>query len=288
MSPRVSILRGGLVFPPQLGHTSMHQEALAMNDSHTESCATQDAILDLFSRSWAEHVPATFHHMLMLPGTLLLELEVLLSLLLVSGSWLSAVMSSLTLLLFLWFLARYTRQEYVVICLRTDLADITKSYLSECGSCFWVADSRGQVVGTVCALPVANSLGKKHLELFHYSVAMECRREGPWSALVRTVIQFAQNQGYGELVLGTRREDVEEVTVPDMPPLGPIRVSPVFPQSPGLQNCSCFLLTVSSWKPQYKELHQGVLVSLVNVPDAAGYVGFLQVESLGKDQRLET
>uniref|UniRef100_A0A8C2YR66 Probable N-acetyltransferase CML1 n=2 Tax=Chinchilla lanigera TaxID=34839 RepID=A0A8C2YR66_CHILA len=161
-------------------------------------------VLDLFSRGMAEHVPATFRHMLMLPGILLLELGVPLSLLLFSGSWLLAVMSSVTLLLFLWFLARYTWQQYVVTCLRTDLADITKSYLSACDSCFWVAESGGQVVGTVCALPVKNPPpGKKQLQLFHLSVSMEHRGEGIAKALVRTVLQFARDQGYGEVVLGT-------------------------------------------------------------------------------------
>uniref|UniRef100_A0A8C2VGQ6 Probable N-acetyltransferase CML1 n=2 Tax=Chinchilla lanigera TaxID=34839 RepID=A0A8C2VGQ6_CHILA len=101
-------------------------------------------VLDLYCRGMAEHVPATFRHMLKLPGTLLLELGVPLSLLLLSGSWLLALMSSLTLLPFLWFLARHTWYQHVVTCLRTDMADITKSYLSTSDSCFWVAESGGQ------------------------------------------------------------------------------------------------------------------------------------------------
>ncbi|XP_010607861.1 probable N-acetyltransferase CML1 [Fukomys damarensis] len=161
-------------------------------------------VLDLFCRGMTEHVPATFRHMLMLPGTLLIELGVPLSLLLFSGSWLLAITSSLTLLLLLWFLARYNWKLYVATCLRTDMADITKSYLSACGSCFWVAECGGQVVGTVCALPVKNPpLGKKQLKLFHLSVAKEHRGEGIAKNLVRTVLQFARDQGYVEVVLET-------------------------------------------------------------------------------------
>ncbi|XP_010607881.1 probable N-acetyltransferase CML1 [Fukomys damarensis] len=161
-------------------------------------------VLDLFCRGMTEHVPATFRHMLMLPGTLLIELGVPLSLLLFSGSWLLAITSSLTLLLLLWFLARYNWKLYVATCLRTDMADITKSYLSACGSCFWVAECGGQVVGTVCALPVKNPpLGKKQLKLFHLSVAKEHRGEGIAKNLVRTVLQFARDQGYVEIVLET-------------------------------------------------------------------------------------
>uniref|UniRef100_A0A8D2DNV9 N-acetyltransferase 8B n=1 Tax=Sciurus vulgaris TaxID=55149 RepID=A0A8D2DNV9_SCIVU len=106
-------------------------------------------VLDLFSQGMVEHIPATFHHTLKLPQTLLLLLGVPVSLLLATGSWLLALGSNVTLLVFLWLLARYPWRKYVVTCLHTDLADITKSYLRACGSCFWVAESGGQVAGIV-------------------------------------------------------------------------------------------------------------------------------------------
>ncbi|KAM6180317.1 putative N-acetyltransferase CML1 [Erethizon dorsatum] len=161
-------------------------------------------VVDLFYKGMVEHIPAAFRHTLMLPRTLVFLIGVPLCILLVSGSWLLAFVSSLTLLVFLRLLVGYPWKQYVVTCLRTDMADITKSYLSACGSCFWVAESGGQVVGTVCALPVENPpLGKKQLELFHLSVAVEHRGEGIAKALVRTVLQFARDQGYGEVVLDT-------------------------------------------------------------------------------------
>ncbi|KFO21080.1 Putative N-acetyltransferase 8B [Fukomys damarensis] len=161
-------------------------------------------VLDIFSSSLDEHVPATFRHILWLPKTPLLELGVPLSLLLVSGSWLLAITSSLTLFLFLCFLDRCPWKQYMATTLHTDMADITKSYLSACGSCFWVAESRGQIVGTVCAVPVENPpLGKKQLELFHLTVAMEHRGERIEKNLVRTVLQFARDQGCVEVVLAT-------------------------------------------------------------------------------------
>jgi ribosomal protein S18 acetylase RimI-like enzyme len=161
-------------------------------------------VLDLFSRGMEEHIPTTFYHMLMLPRSLLLLLGVPLALLLVCDSWLLAVVCCFTLLLCLWMLARYPWRQYVVKCLRTDMADITESYLSVCGSGFWVAECRGQVVGMVGALSVkAPPLGKKQLEIFHLSVALEHRGEGIAKALVRTVLQFARDQGYSEVVLET-------------------------------------------------------------------------------------
>lgn len=161
-------------------------------------------VLDLFSSGLLEHIPATFRYTLILPQTLLFIFGVLLSVFLASGSWLLVIVSSLILLVFLWFLAGYTWKKRVNECLSTDLADITKSYLSECGSCFWVAESGGKVVGIVCALLAEkHPLGKKRLRLRHLSVSWERRREGIGKALVRTVLQFARDQGYGEVVLDT-------------------------------------------------------------------------------------
>jgi ribosomal protein S18 acetylase RimI-like enzyme len=161
-------------------------------------------VLDLFSRGMEEYIPATFYHMLILPHSLLLLLGVPLSLLLVYNSWVLAIVCSFALLLFLWLLARYPWRQYVVTCLGTDMADITKSYLSGCGSCFWVAEHGGQVVGIVGALPVRDPpLGRKQVQLFHLSVALKHRGEGIAKALVRTVLQLAQDQRYSEVVLDT-------------------------------------------------------------------------------------
>lgn len=161
-------------------------------------------VLDLFSQGMVEHIPATFRHMLKLPQTLLLLLGVPVTLLLASGSWILALGSNVTLLVFLRLLARQPWRKYVVMCLQTDLADITKSYLRARGSCFWVAESGGQVAGIVGALPVEDApSGRKQLQLFHLSVALEHRGEGLGKALVMTVLQFARAQGYREVVLDT-------------------------------------------------------------------------------------
>uniref|UniRef100_A0A8C9Q7A3 N-acetyltransferase domain-containing protein n=1 Tax=Spermophilus dauricus TaxID=99837 RepID=A0A8C9Q7A3_SPEDA len=161
-------------------------------------------VLDLFSQGMFEHVPATFRLVLKMPQTFLVLLGVPIALLLVSGSWLLALGSNVTLLVFLWLLARQPWRQYVVMCLQTDLADINKSYLRARGSCFWVAESRGQMAGIVGALPVEDSPpGRKQLQLFHLSVALENRGEGLGKALVMTVLQFARAQGYSEVVLET-------------------------------------------------------------------------------------
>ncbi|XP_037358696.1 N-acetyltransferase 8-like [Talpa occidentalis] len=78
------------------------------------------------------------------------------------------------------------------------------SYFSEHGSCFWVAECEGQVVGMVGALPVKDpALRKEQLELLHLCVALGHRGRGIAKALVRTVLQFGQDQGYSAVVLST-------------------------------------------------------------------------------------
>lgn len=161
-------------------------------------------VVDVFSRGMEEHIPTAFRHLLLLPRTLLLLLGVPLALVLVSGSWMLAVVCIFFLLLLLRFLAGQPWKNYVSKCLHTDMADITKSYLSDRGSGFWVAESGGQVVGTVGALPVKDPPpGKKQLQLFRLSVSSQHRGQGIAKALVRTVLQFARDQGYADVVLET-------------------------------------------------------------------------------------
>lgn len=163
----------------------------------------RQCVLDLFSQATVEHTPTAFRHILKLPRTFVFLLGVPLALFLVSGSWFLALVSGLTLLAALRFLAKYPWTEFVAHALHTDMSDITKTYLSGPGSCFWVAESEGQVVGTVGALPVEKPTLQKQLEMFHLGVSLEHRGQGIAKALVRTLLQFARDQGYSEVVLST-------------------------------------------------------------------------------------
>ncbi|XP_034368112.1 N-acetyltransferase 8 [Arvicanthis niloticus] len=160
-------------------------------------------VVDVFSRGMEEHIPTGFRHLLTLPRTFLLLAGVPLAIFLVSGSRLLAVVCIFFLLLFLVFLASKPWKDYVSKCLHTDMADITKSYLNAHGS-FWVAESGGQVVGIVGALPVKDPpLGRKQMQLFRLSVSSQHRGQGIAKALVRTVLQFARDRGYSDVVLET-------------------------------------------------------------------------------------
>ncbi|XP_060043076.1 putative N-acetyltransferase 8B [Erinaceus europaeus] len=163
-----------------------------------------ECVRDLFSKGMSEHVSTAFHHFLKLPRTLILLLGGPLTVFLLTGSWLLALLVNLTFLVALRFLAMYPYTQFIAMSLNTDMSDITKNYFSERGSCFWVAESEGQVVGMVGALPVKEPAAReKQLELLHMSVASEHRGQGIAKALVRTVLQFGQDQGYSAVVLGT-------------------------------------------------------------------------------------
>ncbi|XP_021046625.1 probable N-acetyltransferase CML5 [Mus pahari] len=160
-------------------------------------------VVGLFSRGMMEHIPAAFRYTLLLHKTLLFLFAMPLTIVLVSGSWLLAVICVFFLLLLLRLLAGQPFKNYVTQCLQTDMADITKSYLNAHGS-FWVAESGGQVVGTVGCLPVKDPpLGRKQMQLFHLSVSSQHRGQGIAKALVRTVFQFARDQGCSDVVLET-------------------------------------------------------------------------------------
>lgn len=160
-------------------------------------------VLELFSSGMKELIPAAIRQMLTLPHSLLLLPGVPVTIVLMSASWLLATLYSFLFLLCLWLIFWISCRNYVAKSLQADLADITKSYLNAHGS-FWVAESGGLVVGTVGGLPVKDPpLGRKQMQLFHLSVSSQHRGQGIAKALVRTVFQFARDQGYSDVVLET-------------------------------------------------------------------------------------
>ncbi|XP_072487266.1 N-acetyltransferase 8-like [Notamacropus eugenii] len=157
----------------------------------------REVVMDMFIKGLLTHVPSAFFHLLKQPRSILLLLSVPGALFLGSGSLLLSLLALPGLLVFLWMAVRYPFNWYVDHALHTDMKDIRKSYLSDKGSCFWVAESEGQVVGTVCVCPVQQaSRRQKCLELFHLSVSPEYRGQGIAQTLTQTVLQFAQDQGY--------------------------------------------------------------------------------------------
>lgn len=94
--------------------------------------------------------------------------------------------------------------EYLQHVLTTDMIDIRRTYLERKDCCFWVVDAGEEVVGMVAVIPPENpSWWGNARELLRMSVKKEHRGQGISKALIKTVIQFSQERGYQEVVLGT-------------------------------------------------------------------------------------
>lgn len=156
---------------------------------------------DIFASGMSEQFPGIFMHALKQPWSQLFLVCVLCALLLSSKSFLFPILA-LTLLLaagrqgIIYLSGKYIEQS-----LNADLLDINKTYLESKGSCFWVAESNDNVVGTVAAMPSKEEPGT--LELKRLSVRENYRGLGIAKALCRTVSDFARLNGYRAVVLRT-------------------------------------------------------------------------------------
>ncbi|XP_077334463.1 N-acetyltransferase 8-like isoform X2 [Lithobates pipiens] len=162
-----------------------------------------DVARNLFANGIVENSSEAFRHTLQLPHIWLLlsALFLLPALHLVSiGNSILAVALALA---GLWFGSRYLYTEYVRFSLSDDMLNIRKYYLERDGHGFWVAESGGELVGTVAALPSSQPAGEKHIELKRLSVSKNHRGKGIAKALCRTVIDFARQRGCEAVVLTT-------------------------------------------------------------------------------------
>ncbi|XP_034957056.2 N-acetyltransferase family 8 member 3 [Zootoca vivipara] len=187
-----------------------------------------EAARTMFSRGINEHAPAGFRHVLSSPRTHLLLLAVLLTTYLGSSSLLLSLGAVATLLAVGWILMKGFWAEYVHEALASDMKDIRQAYLVPKDCNFWVAEAGGEVAGIVAAThPEDPSLRGRALELKRMSVAKEHRGHGLSKALTRTVLLFAQEHGYKEVVLGTSMVQVAAQRTYEG--LGFRRVKEIFP-----------------------------------------------------------
>uniref|UniRef100_A0A8C3RXP7 N-acetyltransferase domain-containing protein n=1 Tax=Chelydra serpentina TaxID=8475 RepID=A0A8C3RXP7_CHESE len=158
----------------------------------------------IFAQGITEHAPASYIHMLKRPQAQLPFLGLFLAVLAASGSLLVSLVALLLALAGGWLYIRSLWADYVQQSLRSDLLHIRRTYLEAADSCLWVAEAEGAVVGMVGAiLPENPSERGRALELKRMSVRREHRGRGIARELCRTVVRFAQERGYGAVVLST-------------------------------------------------------------------------------------
>ncbi|XP_078250564.1 N-acetyltransferase 8B-like [Pogona vitticeps] len=143
-------------------------------------------------------------HALSCPQTHLLLLGAFLLAYVASASVLFSLGVVSALLVLGWNRTKAIWLDYVRDALREDMRDIRGTYLERKDCCFWVVEHGEEVVGTVAVThPEEPSWRGRALELKRMSVKKEHRGRGISKALTRTVIRFAQERGYKEVVLGT-------------------------------------------------------------------------------------
>ncbi|CAH2299172.1 probable N-acetyltransferase camello [Pelobates cultripes] len=162
-----------------------------------------EVVRGLFARGILEHSHMAFRHAISVTRNWLFMLVMFLVPLCVTGSVILSILAVVIALIIIWICSRYVYSYYVAHCLSDDMLNIQKYYLQRDGYRFWVAESGGEVVGAVAAVPSSFSSEEKHTELKRLTVARSHRGKGIAKALCRTVIEFARNRGSDAVVLET-------------------------------------------------------------------------------------
>ena len=112
------------------------------------------------------------------------------------------VLISIVLLALLYVSVYIECWKFINVCLKTDLLDIDKSYMSNKGSHMWVAEWNGKIVGMVGV--IHNETHKPGVaELQRMSVSKSCRKMGIASKLLDQLIKHAREEGLEKIVLKT-------------------------------------------------------------------------------------
>ncbi|MEQ2276343.1 hypothetical protein XENORESO_018140 [Xenotaenia resolanae] len=160
-----------------------------------------EAVKELFTSGMNEHLPSSFMHIMKQPLTQMLLMCTFCSLMASSKSFLLPVLAVTLLLAGVRQMIAYMFNKYIEASLKNDLNNIGETYLNREDSCFWVAESDGQVVGTVACLPAEDA--PEFLELKRMSVCRSHRGMGIAKALCRTVADFTLDRGYPAVILYT-------------------------------------------------------------------------------------
>ncbi|XP_063166041.1 N-acetyltransferase family 8 member 3-like [Candoia aspera] len=163
-----------------------------------------DTARTLFAQGLEEHIPVAIWHLLRSPQSHLVLLTVFLGTYMSSASLTISLVAVAALLAVGVIYMKRLWEGYIQDALAADMRDIRGTYLEQKDCCFWVVEAGKEVVGIVAAIhPDHPSLRGSARELKRMSVKKEHRGQGLSKALTKTVIQFSQECGYKEVVLGT-------------------------------------------------------------------------------------
>ncbi|KAJ8398910.1 hypothetical protein AAFF_G00418180 [Aldrovandia affinis] len=163
----------------------------------------REAVKETFTLAMSEHVPSAFRHMLRRPLTQTTLICIFCTLLSTSGSLLLSALAVALVLAGAWQLVTYTFTCYIGVCSTGDLDRIREVYMERTDACFWVAESEGQVVGTVACLPSRMHASRECMELKRLAVRRSHRGLGIAKAFCQKVLEFAQENACRQVVLYT-------------------------------------------------------------------------------------
>ncbi|KAM4595820.1 N-acetylaspartate synthetase-like [Fundulus diaphanus] len=98
-----------------------------------------------------------------------------------------------------YFYSRRVIRGYLKQAMSADIGDMEGHYMKTPGSCLWVAELEGKVVGAVAAVRLSDDV----VELLRMCVDRRYRRCGVGVVLGQKVLQFAEAHRYASVVLGT-------------------------------------------------------------------------------------
>lgn len=160
------------------------------------------AVRMIYSTGFREHTGTVYLQALKQPWAQALLCGVVLLIQVFFGSFLSCIMGVGGVLLVIRMSVQYFFEQGIQLGLSEDLLDIRSSYMQTGSkSCFWVAEEKGSIVGTVGTLPCVEEPGA--WELKRISVKREFRGRGLAKALCKTALEFVARHNVRRVVLFT-------------------------------------------------------------------------------------
>lgn len=164
-----------------------------------------DVVCELFSVGIKEHIGPCFYNAMTSPLYVIITASLCIAGYFL-GSWFGAVLLPGLWMSIVYYCCHKVYAEYVRNKLQTEMRDITSSYMSRPGDCFWVAEAeeggRAQILGTV-AVVVREKGAERFGELSRMIISPTCRRMGLGLRLTQTVIEFCKENGFSKVVLET-------------------------------------------------------------------------------------
>lgn len=175
----------------------------------------KDAVCSLFTHSTLEFIRPCFYNSVSSPLHLLTTVALCTAGYLLGSVFWSLVLPGLWIAL-IYYCCHNVYSRYVQLKLRTDMKDISASFLRRPDDCFWVAeaeiDGTLQILGTV-AIKTTQRGEERQAQLCRLAITSSCRGMGLGIRMAKAAIDFCKERGILELVLETSSPQMPAVNL---------------------------------------------------------------------------